>query len=161
MYRDSCLPYRCILRHVFGWILNQCAFHACHRIVCGISGRWCYRNDREYLYPYRKRNDSERGGYRRGQRNLFCRYFNDYHADRRILPHRLYGWYDGTFVPGVQYRNLRVGYHLFICRIDFHANVGNQVAYKAGETRLVLYKDRTFLWRNEPAIQPFTCRFPE
>lgn len=64
-------------------------------------------------------------------------------------------------VPGIQYRYFGFSHHFFVCGIDFHSDAGNEIAYKEGKAKLVLCEDRTILRRNEPAIQPVTCRFPQ
>lgn len=54
--------------------------------------------------------------YRRGEGDILCSNLDHHHAGSRVLPHRVYGWNDGTTLPRVQYGYHRIGHHLFVCR---------------------------------------------
>ena len=91
---------------------------------------------------YRKRNASERSRYRRSQRDLLCRNLHHNHAGSSILPHRIYGRYDGTPVPRVQHRGVRFCHNLFLRRTDIYADAGHQATDKKRKAKLVLSQDR-------------------
>ena len=65
------------------------------------------RDGGEHLRPHRAGNGTERGRYRRGERDILRRRVYDGNTRVRVPPDRLYGRYDGTLVQGVQYRDRR------------------------------------------------------
>ena len=62
-----------------------------------------------------------------------------------ILPHRIYGRYDGAPVPRVQHRGVRFCHNLFLCRTDIYADAGHQATDKKRKAKLVLSQDRAVL----------------
>jgi len=69
-------------------------------------------------------HESEEGRNRRRQGNLFCRHFHDGHPGSRVLPYRIYGRYDRTAFPRVQYGHFRSGSHIIVRGTDIHPHVG-------------------------------------
>ena len=114
--------------------------------------------DREHLYPYRARHESEEGRNRRRQGNLFCRHLHDGHTGGRVLSHRIYGRNDRTAFPGVQYGHFGSSGHFGLFGFDIHPYVGYQIIETTQEKEFLLPVHRTILYRNEQHIQSFIAR---
>lgn len=106
------------------------------------------RRDRgggEYICTYRARHVTERGGYRRIERDLLRRGIYHDHPDLRILADRVYGRYDGALIQGVQYRDRRFGRYLLVRGPYVYTDVGYQAIEEEREEKLVLSEDRAVL----------------
>ena len=136
---------RCFLRDVYLRLLHQRIDHVGSRALGRSGGRRRDRGGREYICPHRTRDESERGGYRRFEGNLFCGNLNDRYAGIRIPSDRIYGGDDRPVVQGVQYCDRRFCDDLFVCRPDLHSDACHQITAQAGKEKLAVCKDRTFL----------------
>ena len=105
--------------------------------------------------------ETERGRYRRGERDILRRRVYDGNTRVRVPPDCLYGRYDGTLVQGVQYRDRRFRNDIFLCGFDLYADVGDQAAEKTRKQRLVVHKDGTVLRRHEQYLCKVAERVPE
>ena len=119
------------------------------------------RDGGEHLRPHRAGNGTERGRYRRGERDILRRRIYNGNTRIRIPPDCLYGRYDGTLVQGVQYRDRRFRNDIFLCGFDLYADVGDQAAEKTRKQRLVVHKDGTVLRRHEQYLCKVAERVPE
>ena len=99
----------------------------------------------ENICTYRARHVTERGGYRRIERDLLRRGIYHDHPDLRILADRVYGRYDGALIQGVQYRDRRFGRYLLVRGPYVYTDVGYQAIEEEREEKLVLSEDRAVL----------------
>ena len=166
--RDACpggryprIIGRGILCDVCLRLLHQCADNVGGGALGRTGGGRRDRDGGEHLRPHRAGNGTERGRYRRGERDILRRRVYDGNTRVRVPPDCLYGRYDGTLVQGVQYRDRRLRNDIFLCSFDLYADVGDQAAEKTRKQRLVVHKDGTVLRRHEQYLCKVAERVPE
>ena len=166
--RDACpggryprIIGRGILCDVCLRLLHQCADNVGGGALGRTGGGRRDRDGGEHLRPHRAGNGTERGRYRRGERDILRRRVYDGNTRVRVPPDCLYGRYDGTLVQGVQYRDRRFRNDIFLCGFDLYADVGDQAAEKTRKQRLVVHKDGTVLRRHEQYLCKVAERVPE
>ena len=166
--RDACpggryprIIGRGILCDVCLRLLHQCADNVGGSALGRTGGGRRDRDGGEHLRPHRAGNGTERGRYRRGERDILRRRVYDGNTRVRVPPDCLYGRYDGTLVQGVQYRDRRFRNDIFLCGFDLYADVGDQAAEKTRKQRLVVHKDGTVLRRHEQYLCKVAERVPE
>ena len=142
-------------------LLHQCADNVGGGALGRTGGGRRDRDGGEHLRPHRAGNGTERGRYRRGERDILRRRVYDGNTRVRVPPDCLYGRYDGTLVQGVQYRDRRFRNDIFLCGFDLYADVGDQAAEKTRKQRLVVHKDGTVLRRHEQYLCKVAERVPE
>ena len=149
-HAGSCRRYprivgRSFLRDVYLRILRQRIDDVGGRALGRSGGRRRDRGGGEYICTYRARHVTERGGYRRIERDLLRRGIYHDHPDLRILADRVYGRYDGALIQGVQYRDRRFGRYLLVRGPYVYTDVGYQAIEEEREEKLVLSEDRAVL----------------
>ena len=142
-------------------VLHQCADHVGSSALGRIGGGRRDRDGREHLRPHRAGNGTERGRYRRGERDILRRRIYNGNTRIRIPPDCLYGRYDRTLVQGVQYRDRRLRNNIFLCGFDLYADVGDQATEKTREQRLAVHENGTVLRRHEQYLCEVAECIPE
>ena len=135
---------RRLLRDVYLRLLHQRIDHVGSRTLSRPGGRRRDRGGREYICPYRTRDESERGGYRRFEGNLFAVISTTVTLVSVFLPivfmegmtGRLFKEFSIVIAGSVTISSF--------CRPDLHADACHQITAQAGKKKLAVCKDRTF-----------------